>query len=176
MSPIDITKLVGAFLLVSLVFGGGYKTASVIGEARYQRASAQYAENMRKVSDEAARALAEQVRTREALTQELAERDQAHTKEMTNANDEIERARVALDIAPATIGVLSCPGADTGGGNVVPRATTASRMDNGTSPRRAIVDPKAAARVLAIVAEGDRARVKLAACQDYARAVSQKGK
>ena len=114
----------------------------------------------------ASQARAEQEK-RLALEQQLAGKDQQHTKELSDAQRNQDRLRDQLATADVRLSVLL---EDSASGCDVPAATGAAGVVH--AARRAQLDPAHAQRIIAITGDGDQGLIALRACQAYVRAIA----
>jgi len=170
-------KIGGVALILFAAGFGGWTLASWDYGAKLAKAQAQYAENMTKVSDAAAKANADNLTRLQAAQAQIAQQDAKYSKDMSDASDQIAAAQVQLAAHPDSFSVLAnCPGTDTGGGDKLPGPTTAPSMDHGPTQVRAIVDPGIVKRLLAATARGDKALIQLAALQAYVLTITKGAK
>ncbi len=116
--------------------------------------------------------LAEQGK-RLALEQWLAASDQAHYRALTDAKSNQARLRdrlattdLRLSVQLVATGAVGCYGVQT--------TTSPGCVVYGAN--RARLDPAHAQRIIGITSDGDKGLIALQACQEYARAIAQKGK
>ncbi|WP_080756104.1 lysis system i-spanin subunit Rz [Pseudomonas brassicacearum] len=117
----------------------------------------------------AAQVLVEQDK-RLTLEQRLSTSEQTHHKELSDAQTNQARLRDRLATADVRLSVLLAE--DPASCNAMPSAAGAGGVVHGRA--RAQLDPAHAQRIVAITDEGDRAVIKLAACQEYVKGVQQK--
>jgi hypothetical protein len=103
-----------------------------------------------------------------ALEQQLASRDQQHTKELSDAQRNQAVLRDRLATSDVRLSVL-LDAADSASGCNVPAAPGAVGVVHGTA--RAQLDPAHAQRILAITGDGDQGLIALRACQAYVRGI-----
>ena len=103
------------------------------------------------------------------LEQRLAESDQQHTKELSDAQRNQARLRDQLATADVRLSVLLAE--DPASSCNVPTAPGAVGVVH--AARRAQLDPAHAQRIIAITDAGDHGLIALRACQAYVREVSR---
>ncbi len=114
----------------------------------------------------AAQVLVEQDK-RLMLEQRLSTSEQTHHKELSDAQTNQARLRDRLATADVRLSVLLAE--DSPSCNAVPATPGAVGVVHGRA--RAQLDPAHAQRIVAITDDGDRAMIKLAACQSYVREI-----
>ncbi|WP_434569154.1 lysis protein [Pseudomonas sp. Z3-8] len=102
------------------------------------------------------------------LEQRLISNETNHYRAITDAQRDQDRLRDRLATADVRLSVLLAE--DPAGCSSVPTASGAGGVVHGKA--RAQLDPTHAQRIIAITDDGDRAVIKLAACQAYAKSVS----
>lgn len=102
-----------------------------------------------------------------AIEQTLANSDQQHTKELSDAQRNQARLRDRLATSDLRLSVLL---EDPASGCNVP--TTPGAVGVVHAARRAQLDPAHAQRIVAITDDGDNAVIALQACQAYVRTVA----
>ncbi|AQY67407.1 lysis system i-spanin subunit Rz [Pseudomonas veronii] len=105
-----------------------------------------------------------------ALEQQLASRDQQHTKELSDAQRNQAVLRDRLATSDLRLSVL-LDAADSASGCNVPAAPGAVGVVHGAA--RAQLDQAHAQRILAITGDGDNAIIALRACQAYVREIKK---
>ena len=103
------------------------------------------------------------------LEQRLAESDQQHTKELSDAQRNQARLRDQLATADVRLSVLLAE--DPASSCNVPATPSAAGVVH--AARRAQLDPAHAQRIVAITDAGDNAIIALRACQAYVRAIAR---
>lgn len=155
--------------LALVAFGAGWTVQGWrMGETIASNKAA-YAVNIQKITE--AGAAAERANTSRLadVQSRLAQADVQHTKELSDANAQISAA------AHTSFSVRAkCP-ASGSGSNILPGAAAAPGVGHGAGAGRAILDAAVAEHLLAIAADADRSRVKLAACQAYATSIQLLG-
>jgi len=159
--------VLGAFLVGAGIGGyaAGHWEAVALDEEKLAHMS-----DLKAVTDAANAQLAKNQEDMEKLQAALTAADQQHFKELTDAqndNDQL-RAAVAAGTRQLSISVAAAPASRSG----VPAASRPTSLGDGASGQRAIIDRNAGQALIAIAAKADRYKAQLAACQDYARAVS----
>ncbi|MFL1562492.1 lysis protein [Pseudomonas sp. O64] len=104
-----------------------------------------------------------------ATEQQLANQDQQHTRELSDAQRNQALLRDRLATADVRLSVLLAE--DSASGCNVLATTGAVGMVH--APRRAQLDSAHAQRIIAITDDGDRAVIALRACQAYVRAIAR---
>jgi hypothetical protein len=160
--------LVGGLVLLLITAGGVWK----VQDWRYGKQLAEQAGLHKDDLAAITNAAADQVRTaqenRLALEQRLSASDQTHHEVLTNAQKVQDRLRDRLATADLRLSVLV--DSSSASGCSVPAGAEAGGVDHGGA--RARLDPAHAQRIIGITAAGDRGLIALAACQAYAREVS----
>jgi hypothetical protein len=117
-------------------------------------------------------AAASQVRAEQgkrlAMEKTMAEADQQHTRELSDAQRNQAALRDRLATADVRLSVL-LDATDSAGSCDVPAAPGTPGVVH--AARRAQLDPAHAQRIIAITDDGDKAVIALRACQAYVRAV-----
>ncbi|MGU9812424.1 lysis system i-spanin subunit Rz [Pseudomonas sp. LF052] len=116
----------------------------------------------------ATQARAEQEK-RLVIEKELANQDQQHTRELSDAQRNQALLRDRLATADVRLSVLLAH--DPASGSNVPAA--AGTVGVVHAARRAQLDPAHAQRIIAITDDGDNGLIALRACQAYVKAVSR---
>jgi len=116
-----------------------------------------------------AQARAEQDK-RLGLEQQLSASEQAHYKELSDAQRDQDRLRDRLATSDLRLSVL-LDTTDPASCSPVPAAAGAGGVVHGT--RRAQLDPAHAQRIVAITDAGDRGMIALRACQAYVRELNK---
>ncbi|UHC80119.1 lysis system i-spanin subunit Rz [Pseudomonas sp. NIBR-H-19] len=104
-----------------------------------------------------------------ALEQRLAASEQTRYRALSDAQRDQDRLRDRLATADVRLSVLLDAG-DVAAGCAVPAAAGTGGVDHATV--RARLDPAHAQRIVAITDEGDRGLIALQACQAYVRALA----
>jgi hypothetical protein len=105
-----------------------------------------------------------------ALEQQLASRDQQHTKELSDAQRNQAVLRDRLATSDVRLSVL-LDAADSASGCNVPATPGAVGVVHGAA--RAQLDPAHAQRIIGITDAGDQGMIALRACQAYVRAIAR---
>ena len=121
------------------------------------------------VSAAAAKQVSAEQSKRLAIEQTLANSDQQHTKELSDAQRNQARLRDRLATSDLRLSVLLAE--DSASGCNVPSASGAVGVVH--AARRAQLDPAHAQRILAITGDGDQGLIALRACQAYVRALAR---
>jgi len=103
-----------------------------------------------------------------ATEQTLADQDQQHMKELSDAQRSQALLRDSLATSDLRLSVL-LNATDSAGGCDVPAAPGAVRVVH--AARRAQLDPAHAQRIIAITDAGDQGLIALRACQAYVQAI-----
>ena len=127
--------------------------AEVLNQQNVAAASAQQAEQNKRL----------------ALEQRLAASEQTHYRALSDAQRDQDRLRDRLATADVRLSVLLDAG-DVAQGCKLPATASPGGVDHAAV--RARLDPAHAQRIIAITDEGDRGLIALQACQAYVRAVS----
>lgn len=126
--------------------------------------------DMTAISNAAAAQVRADLDKRLALEQRLSASEQAHYKELSDAQTNQARLRDRLVTSDLRLSVL-LDATDSAGGCSVPACTEAVGVVHGRT--RARLDPAHAQRIVAITDTGDQGLIALKACQAYAKAVSR---
>lgn len=169
MSPLGLKVWVaGVLMLLVLAAGATWK----VQDWRYGKQLAEQAGLHQSDLAEISRAAATQAKAEQgkrlALEQRLSSSEQNHHQELTNVQKDQDRLRDRLATSDLRLSVLLAE--DSASGCAVPAAAGAVGVVHGA--RRAQLDPAHAQRIVAITNDGDRAVIKLAACQAYASQIS----
>lgn len=161
-------QILGAILLAAaLGFGAAWQVQDWrMGEKLAEQAGL-YTDDLAAMSNAAAAQARGEQGKRLTLEQRLAESDQQHSKELSNAQRNQARLRDQLATADVRLSVLI---EDSTGGCNVP--TTPGAVGVVHAARRAQLDPAHAQRIIRITDDGDSALIALRACQAYVRAVA----
>ncbi|WP_223542379.1 lysis system i-spanin subunit Rz [Pseudomonas sp. BF-RE-26] len=168
MSPASLKlALVGVLLLIAA--GGVWK----VQDWRYGKKLAEqdglHQSDLDTISNAAATAQRTEQDKRLALEQRLSASEQAHYKELSDAQTKQARLRDRLATADLRLSVV-LDTTDSASGCSVPAATGAGGVVHGGA--RARLDPAHAQRIIGITNDGDQGLIALAACQAYAREVT----
>lgn len=152
----------------SVGFGSAYYWQGLRWDAEVATLKQDWADERRKLADAANDELQRQISLREEQATIISQLDQEHTRELQNAEKEIERVRDELRTGERRLYVdADCPGSDG-----VPGDSTASSVDNGAGKARLNADT--AERLVRLTERGDRAIRQLTACQDYVKTILNK--
>lgn len=153
-----------ALLLIGTVLGWNTNGWRLNAELAGRRAD--HAQQLQRLADTNATALASQQQARQLLEQQLAAIDHQRYQELNHAQQNTDR--LAADLAAARqrlrvrIDPASCPGLST--------ATGAAGMDDGAGAR-ADIHPAVAEGVVRVTGRADECRARLTALQGWARHV-----
>ncbi len=155
----------GGGLLVGLLVGS-FITAA-IADAELATVKAGHAEQLQQIAterDAQARRAMQAAIDAEAVVAKI---DQTNYEDLRRAQAEIESLRAAVRAGDRRLSIkATCPA----GRASVPETTGTAGVGDGAG--RADIDPGAAERIVALTERGDRAIRQLAACQEYARTVT----
>ena len=162
-------RMIGILLLAA----GAFAAAWQFQDWRYGRQLAEQARLNAEVLNQQhfAAATAQQAEQdkRLALEQRLAASEQTHYRALSDAQRDQDRLRDRLATADVRLSVL-LDASDVDPGCNVPAAAGASGVDHAAV--RARLDPAHAQRIVAITDTGDRGLIALQACQAYVRALA----
>ena len=162
-------KTVGAVVLVLIGAGSAWQFQDWrYGEHLAEQARL-HAETINQMTQVAATAQQAEQDKRLATEQQIAIQDQQHTRELSDAQRNQAVLRDRLATADVRLSVL-VDAAGTASGCDVPTAASAASVVH--AARRAQLDPAHAQRILGITGDGDRGLIALRACQAYVRAVA----
>ncbi|WP_313061624.1 lysis system i-spanin subunit Rz [Pseudomonas rhodesiae] len=164
-------KLVGLAVLILALMASAAGVTWQVQDWRMGKKMAEHAglhkDDMAAISNAASvQARAEQEK-RLTLEKQLADRDQQHARELSDAQRNQAALRDRLATADVRLSVL-LDATDTASDCSVPPATGAVGVVH--AARRAQLDPAHAQRIIAITDAGDRGLIALRACQAYVRA------
>ncbi|MGF0241262.1 hypothetical protein ACQR3P_18600 [Rhodococcus sp. IEGM1300] len=163
-------KLLGVFALVLIIAAGTWKVQGWrYGEQLAQQASL-HKSDLASISNAAAAQMRADQDKRLVLEQRLSISDQAHHKELSDAQKKQDRVRDSLATAELRLSVL-LDATDSASGCDVP--ATPGTVGVVHAARRAQLDPAHAQRIIAITGDGDRGLIALKACQAYVREISR---
>jgi hypothetical protein len=158
---------------VLLLAAGAFAAAWQFQEWRYGRQLAEQARLNAEVLNQqnfaAASAQQAEQDKRLALEQRLATSEQTHYRALSDAQRDQDRLRDRLATADVRLSVL-LDASDVASGCNVPATAGAGSVDHATV--RARLDPAHAQRIIAITDTGDRGLIALQACQAYVRALA----
>lgn len=162
-------RVIGILLLAA----GAFAAAWQFQEWRYGRQLAEQARLNAEVLNQqnfaAASAQQAEQDKRLALEQRLATSEQTHYRALSDAQRDQDRLRDRLATADVRLSVL-LDASDVASGCNVPATAGAGSVDHATV--RARLDPAHAQRIIAITDTGDRGLIALQACQAYVRALA----
>jgi hypothetical protein len=165
-------KLIGVLALVVMLIAGSTAVTWQIQDWRYgeqlEEQARLHQDDLTVISNAAANQLRADQNKRLALEQRLSASDQTHHKELTNAQKDQARLRDRLATSDLRLSVVLAQGSASG--YSVPSATGAGGVVHGAV--RSELDSAHAQRIVAITDEGDRGLIALAACQAYAKEIS----
>jgi len=160
--------LVGELVMVLLAIGATWK----VQDWRYGKQLAEQADlhqnDLTAINNAASAQMSTNQENRLALEQRLSANDQAHYKEMSDAQTKQARLRDRLATADLRLSVLLAE--DSAGSWSVPTTAGAVGMVHGGA--RARLEPAHAQRTIGITNAGDQGLIALAACQAYVKAVT----
>lgn len=170
--PFTPKQLAMAAAIVGL-FALGFSVSWVVQGWRYgatiSSIKTEHALEMKAISDAATAAALEAQRKQAAWQKSLAELDQKHFKELSDANSKIDVLRTELDDGSKRVFIdAQCPANSSGGG----QAAIPASVGNGAA--RAELNPKIARALVGIAGDGDKAIRKLSTLQDYIQQVCTK--
>ena len=164
-------KLAGLVVLILVLMAGAAGAAWQVQDWRMGEKLAEQAGQFEKergeVSAAAAKQASEETVKRLTLEQRLAQSDQKHSKELSDAQRNQARLRDRLATADVRLSVLI---EDSASGCNVPTAPGAGGVVH--AARRAQLDPAHAQRIIRITDDGDNALIALRACQAYVRGIA----
>lgn len=162
-------KAIGALVLVLIGAAGAWQFQDWRYGKQLAEQSRLHTETLNQLTMAAATAQQTEQDKRLALEQRLAASDKIHSEKMTNAQKDQALLRDRLATSDLRLSVILDAG--SAGGCSVPTTAGAGGVVHG--PIRAELDPAHAQRIVAITHEGDRGLMALAACQAYAKEVSE---
>ena len=170
---ISAQKMTGLMALILVLMTGAAGVAWQVQDWRMGKQLSEQAGLHKDDLAEISNAAAAQARTdqekRLATEQKLSTKDQQHIKELSDAQRDQALLRDRIATTELRLSVL-LDATDSASGCNMP--TTPSAVGVVHAARRAQLNPAHAQRVLAITDDGDRAMIALAACQDYAKHLS----
>ncbi|WP_322846113.1 lysis system i-spanin subunit Rz [Pseudomonas sp. B33.4] len=162
-------RVIGILLLAAAAFAAAWQ----FQEWRYERQLAEQARLNAEVLNQqnfaAASAQQAEQDKRLALEQRLAASEQTHYRALSDAQRDQDRLRDRLATADVRLSVL-LDASDVAPGCNMPATTGAGGVDHAAV--RARLDPAHAQRIVAITDTGDRGLIALQACQAYVRALA----
>jgi prophage endopeptidase len=168
MSPQQIkliASLVGAALVIALLFGAGWTVRGWRADAAINELKAQQVSDLKKLSD-AAEAASEKARhTEEQWQQNVADLDAQHAKELNDAKQENDRLRAAVDAGTVQLRVHAKCSAVS---NSVPASAAASGVADGSTVE---LDSAARQDYFALRAAIKHDQAEILGLQDYVRGV-----
>ena len=166
MTPWQI--LAAIILAMAITAGGTWRVQDWrYGEKLAEQAGLHQGE-LADVSAAAAKQVSAEQSKRLAIEQTLANSDQQHTKELSDAQRNQARLRDRLATSDVRLSVLLAE--DSASGCNVPSTPGAVSVVHGAA--RARLDPAHAQRIIGITDSGDQGLIALRACQAYVRAVA----
>ncbi|CAH0152738.1 lysis system i-spanin subunit Rz [Pseudomonas mediterranea] len=169
MNPVGVKAWAACVLLAVLVaFGAAWKVQGWRYEARLAQQAGLHKDDLAVISNAAATQARAERDKRLALEQRLSASEQAHYKELSDAQTNQARLRDRLATSDLRLSVLL---EDPASCSAVPSATGAGGVVHGGA--RAQLDPAHAQRIVAITDDGDRGLIALKACQAYVRGLNQ---
>ena len=171
MIPALYTHAGAALLAGALAFAGAWQAQGWRYGAQLSNLKATHAETLREIASKTAKA-SEAVRKYETgVADQLADKDAAHYKELTNAQSETARLRACVAAGACGVRIITRTAACAAGG-AVPQDAGAGGMGDGAIA----LDPATAGRVLDLRESVQSDAVKLAYLRDYAQACWRAGK
>jgi hypothetical protein len=162
-------RMIGVLLLAAAAFAAAWQ----FQEWRYERQLAEQARLNAEVLNQqnfaAASAQQAEQDKRLALEQRLAASEQTHYRALSDAQRDQDRLRDRLATADVRLSVL-LDASDVAKGCNLPATAGAGGVDHAAV--RARLDPTHAQRIVAITDTGDRGLIALQACQAYVRALA----
>ncbi|MCS3839034.1 hypothetical protein HNR03_003642 [Pseudomonas sp. JAI111] len=166
-------RLLAVGVLLTALVGGSAASVWKVQDWRYGQQLAEQASLHKDDLIAISNAAADQVRTaqdnRRALEQRLSTSEQTHYKELNDAQTKQARLRDRLATSDLRLSVLLDATAAASGGTVS-AATPAGGVVHGSTSAQ--LDPAHAQRIIGITDAGDQGLIALAACQAYAKEVS----
>jgi hypothetical protein len=161
-------KLIGVLVLVLAGFGNAWQFQDWRYGKQLAEQSQMHVETLNQLTQAAANAQQTEQNQRLALELRLSVSEQAHYKELSDAQTNQDRLRDRLATADLRLSVL-IDATDAAKGCGVPATTGAGGVDHAAV--RARLDPAHAQRIIAITDIGDRGLIALQACQAYLREI-----
>ncbi len=156
--------------LIGLAFWSTYQHGRSTMDAEWRATSAEQAEAFQRERNQASVAVLDwqedEQEKRRALEDRLQANDEAHYKELLDAQQLQDRLRDRLATADLRLSVLLAAPASSGSGGVR-EASGSSGVVHGST--RAELDPAHAQRIVGITSDGDDGLIALQACQAYVR-------
>ena len=166
MTPGQILSAI--LLALAIGFGGAWQVQDWRMGKKLAEQAGLYTDDLAAISNAAAAQARGEQGKRMTFEQRLAESDQQHTKELSDAQRNQARLRDRLATADVRLSVLL---EDSASDCNVPTAPGAVGVVH--AARRAQLDPAHAQRIIAITDDGDNAVIALRACQAYAKEIAQ---
>ena len=171
MTPAIYTHAGAALLAGALAFAGAWQAQGWRYGAQLSNLKATHAETLREIASKTAKA-SEAVRKYETgVADQLADKDAAHYKELTNAQSETARLRACVAAGACGVRIITRTAACAAGG-AVPQDAGAGGLGDGAIE----LDPATAGRVLDLRESVQSDAAKLAYLRDYAQACWRAGK
>ncbi|WP_416363910.1 lysis system i-spanin subunit Rz [Pseudomonas sp. NFX183] len=171
MTPVQ--KLAVLMLLILMLMAGAAGVTWQVQDWRMGEKLAEQAglhkDDLTAVSNAAATQARAEQEKRLVIEKELANQDQQHTRELSDAQRNQALLRDRLATADVRLSVLLAD--DPASGCNVPTAAGAVGVVH--AARRAQLDPAHAQRIIAITDHGDNGLIALRACQAYVRAIAR---
>ncbi|VVN50544.1 hypothetical protein PS687_00325 [Pseudomonas fluorescens] len=171
MTPLQ--KVAGLVLLILALMASAVGVTWQVQEWRMGKKLAEqaglYKDDLSLIGAAAAKQARDETQKRLTLEQTLAEQDQQHIKELSDAQHNQARLRDQLATADVRLSVL-LDSTDSASGCNLP--TTPGTVGVVHAARRAQLDPAHAQRIVAITDAGDQGLIALQACQAYVRAIA----
>lgn len=171
MSPVSMKVLaVSVLALLLLAVGATWKVQDWRYGKQLADQSGLHQSDLAAIGNAASAQVQAEQGKRLALEQRLSVSERTHHQVLSNEEKKQARLRDRLATADLRLSVLLAE--DSANGCPVPATTGAVGVVHGRA--RALLDPAHAQRIVAITDDGDRAVIKLAACQAYVREVNQR--
>ena len=171
MTPVQ--KLASLVLLILVLMSVAAGAAWQVQDWRMGKQLAEQAglhkEDLAAISNAAAAQSRAEQEKRLVIEKELANQDQQHTRELSDAQRNQALLRDRLATADVRLSVLLAD--DPASGSNVPAAAGAVGVVH--AARRAQLDPAHAQRILAITSDGDQGLIALRACQAYVNTLTK---
>ena len=168
MTPGQI--LAAVLLAMAIAFGGAWQVQDWRMGKKLAEQAGLHQEDLTRISNAAAAQTRAEQDKRLALEQRLADSDQLHYLELSDAQKNQTRLRDRLATADLRLSVL-LDTTDSASGCAVSAEPSAGGVVHGGA--RARLDPAHAQRIISITDAGDQGLIALRACQAYARSVSK---
>jgi prophage endopeptidase len=127
-----IASLVGAALLVAILFGAGWTVRGWRADAAIEQIKAEDAATAKRLSDAATEASEQARQTERQWVQKVSDLDEQHAKELNDAKQENDRLRAAVDAGSVRLRVhAKCVAAAAS--SSVPASAAAASVDDGST-------------------------------------------